>query len=133
MAKWRCINARPDTPAVGHDQDEAAIGRQDAPHFAQHTSSPSGAFKAMDSEQPVNGIVGQRPVLLFDQDRVAARRLWPHKSALPGWHETAKPQRFGAERPKIRRREACAEDAQAVDFLPACTNAGRQLAAHGLP
>ena len=70
MAERRVVEARPHAAPVRHDEEQAALGRQHAPHLAQELPRAVGDLEAMHGEQPVDGAVGERQAVVVHEHAV---------------------------------------------------------------
>ncbi len=114
---------------LGTTNRNAAIGLQDAPYLAQKGAGPFGLFEAVNGEQPVDRVVGQRPPIFVDEHGVAMAGPGPDDRTLARRHQAGEARGFGAERAEERRSKACAGHRQAINPFPSFANGQRQLAA----
>ena len=118
MPEWRRLAAAPDAVAVGDDQQQASFGCQHAPYFAEQWPCLFGNFQAVNSQQFINGIVGERQACLFDEDGANRTDGGPNEGTLAGRHKCAKTADFAAIGAKVGGGKAEADQCLAGSTPP---------------
>ena len=89
-------------------------------HLAEKCSGAFGDFEAVNDEQPVDRIVGEREMFFLDEDRHVAFGRGPDERALACRHQRANVRRVAPERAQERGGKAKAHNDGAVKAAIGC-------------
>ena len=130
VAEGRGVDARPQPPAVRHDDEQPPVRRQHPPQLAEQRPRPLAPLDHMHEEDAVGAFVGERQVGLVDEHAQAFALARPGDDAELGWHQRAARAGIVAEGAEIGRGEAHAEQALALQIAPARPDPRAQEPAH---
>src|SRR4029079_16947095 len=127
------MSSRPFGASTRHSSRNSArvrARRDTPPQLAQQRARAFAPFEHVYQQETVCAFIRERQLGLVDENAQAMARAWPGDHAKLGRHERAAGAGIGAESTEVRRGEAEAEQAYALQIAPARPEPRPKQAAH---